>query len=398
MRQAASPPTLWTGSFQGIATGGSGRPGGGQMASYRFTVPPGIRNIDADITVTRVPASEVTGYLIAPGGQTLGYGTSSLTTGFTGDSVPEQVPQRALSTFAANPAPGTWTLVVGFSGSAVAGSAGAAPTASPVPFTGTLRFNIARTLTASRPLSAATVLPRGKPFTFAVQVTNMAAAPEDVFIDARLPAAVGYPLAPQSAVAAVPLPLAPNGNPPEWIVPTHARTVQARVSSAQPVVLGFGPFPGYPGLVTPPGSATWAQAPAAGPAAPAAGPGAPPAPATPGLWYAIPAPAGAAPGAGAGPATASMGMTVAADEFDPAVSTPQGDFWRFAVAPLAPLATYSLLRLNPGQTVKIQVTMTPAAPSGSVVSGTLYVDDFADSLSFVSGSEIAALPYQYTVR
>jgi hypothetical protein len=398
MRQAANPPTLWTGSFHGIVTGGNGRPGGGQMTSYRFTVPPGIRNIDADITVARVPASEVTGYLIAPGGQTLGYGASSLTTGFTRNSVPEQVPQRVLSVFAANPAPGTWTLIAGFSGPAVAGSAGGAPTALAVPFTGTLRFNIARTLTASRPLSAATVLPRGKPYTFAVQVTNMAAAPEDVFIDARLPAAVSYPLAPQSAVAAVPVPLAPNVNPPEWIVPTHAVTVQARVSGAQPVMFGFGPFPGYPRLAAAPGSATRAQAPASGPAAPAAGPGAPPARATPGLWYAIPAAAGPAPVAGARPATATLGMTATADEFDPAVSTPQGDFWRFAVTPLAPRATYSLLRLNPGQTVKIPVTMTPTAPSGSVVSGTLYVDDFADSLSFLSGSEIAALPYQYRVR
>jgi subtilase family protein len=392
MRQAASPPTLWTGSFQGIVTGGDGRPGGGQMTSYQFTVPPGTRNIDADITLPRVPASEVTGYLIAPGGQTLGYGASSLTTGFTSDSVPEQAPQRVLSAFAANPAPGTWTLVVGFSGPAVAGSAGGAPTTSPVPFTGTMRFNIARTLTASRPLSAATVLPRGKPFTFAVQVTNMAAAPEDVFLDARLPVAVSYPLAPQSAVAAVRLPLAPSGNPPEWIVPTHAVTVQARVSSAQPVMIGFGPFPGYPRLAAAPGAATWAQVPASGPAAPAAGPGAPPAPATPGLWYAIP------PVIQAGPATATMRMTAAADEFDPAVSTPQGDFWRFAVTPLAPRATYSLLRLNPGQTVKIPVTMTPTAPSGSVVSGTLYVDDFTESMSFLSGSEIAALPYRYTVR
>jgi hypothetical protein len=419
MRQAASPPTLWTGSFQGSVTGGNGRPGGGQMTSYRFTVPPGIRNIDADITVARVPASEVTGYLIAPGGQTLGYGASSLTTGFTSNSVPEQVPQRVLSVFAANPAPGTWTLIAGFSGPAVAGSAGGAPTALAVPFTGTLRFNIARTLTASRPLSAATVLPRGKPYTFAVQVTNMAAAPEDVFIDARLPAAVSYPLAPQSAVAAVPVPLAPNVNPPEWIVPTHAVAVQARVSGAQPVMFGFGPYPGYPRLAAVPGSATWAQAPASGPAAPAAGsealaagsealaagsealaagPEAPPAPATPGLWYAVPAAAGPAPVAGARPATATLGMTAAAAEFDPAVSTPQGDFWRFAVTPLAPRATYSLLRLNPGETVKIPVTMTPVAPSGSVVSGTLYVDDFADSLSFLSGSEIAALPYQYRVR
>jgi hypothetical protein len=91
-------------------------------------------------------------------------------------------------------------------------------------------------------------------------------------------------------------------------------------------------------------------------------------------------------------------MTATADEFDSAVSTPQGDFWRFAVTPLAAHANYSLLRLNPGQTVKVPVTMTPTAPSGSVVQGTLFIDDFVDSVSFLSGSEIAALPYQYTVR
>jgi hypothetical protein len=260
-----------------------------------------------------------------------------------------------------------------------------------VPFTGTLRFNIARTLTAARPLSAATVLARGKPFTFAVQVTNMSAAPEDVFIDARLPAAVSYPLSPQSAVTAVPLPLPPNVNPPEWIVPTHALAVQAQARSAQPAMFGFGPFPRDPDVSTASGSAAWAQF-------PAGGPGALPTPVTPGLWYAIPAPAGPAPVPGARPAPATLGMTATVGAFDPAVSTPQGDFWRFAVTPLAPRANYSLLRLNPGQTVKIPVTMTPAAPSGSVVSGTLYVDDFVDSVSFLSGSEIAALPYRYTVR
>src|SRR5258708_5569516 len=82
MRQAASPPTLWTGSFQGAATSGNGQPGARQLATYQFTVPPGIRNIDADITLSggtgsrppgqalpSAPFSEVTGYLVAPGGQ-----------------------------------------------------------------------------------------------------------------------------------------------------------------------------------------------------------------------------------------------------------------------------------------------------------------------------------------
>jgi hypothetical protein len=32
-----------------------------------------------------------------------------------------------------------------------------------------------------------------------------------------------------------------------------------------------------------------------------------------------------------------------------------------------------------------------------VVHGVLYVDDFVDSLQFLSGSQLAALPYAYTI-
>jgi len=61
----------------------------------------------------------------------------------------------------------------------------------------------------------------------------------------------------------------------------------------------------------------------------------------------------------------------------------------------------------PGQTVTIPATVTPGAAPGSTVRGTLYVD----GASYVSGdvafnllpgplpgaSEVAALPYTYTV-
>jgi hypothetical protein len=90
-------------------------------------------------------------------------------------------------------------------------------------------------------------------------------------------------------------------------------------------------------------------------------------------------------------------MTATTAGFDPAVSTPRGDFWQFAAAPFAARANYGLLRVNPGAAVTIPVTITPKAQPGSLVRGTLFIDAFADSASFVSASETGALPYEYTV-
>ncbi len=58
--------------------------------------------------------------------------------------------------------------------------------------------------------------------------------------------------------------------------------------------------------------------------------------------------------------------------------------------------------VGPGQTGKIPVTITPSAPSGTRVSGTLYIDD-ASQLGFqgyigFDGNDVAAIPYSYTVK
>jgi hypothetical protein len=44
------------------------------------------------------------------------------------------------------------------------------------------------------------------------------------------------------------------------------------------------------------------------------------------------------------------------------------------------------------------VAVKPTAPSGTVVSGILYIDDFVDSLQFLSGSQLEAVPYAYKVK
>jgi hypothetical protein len=48
----------------------------------------------------------------------------------------------------------------------------------------------------------------------------------------------------------------------------------------------------------------------------------------------------------------------------------------------------------------IKVTITPTGASGTTVTGHLYIDDFAASIAPYgqqAGSELAALPYEYTI-
>ena len=98
--------------------------------------------------------------------------------------------------------------------------------------------------------------------------------------------------------------------------------------------------------------------------------------------------------------TASMTATTAA--FDPAVTAPTGDLWLGSTDPDATFAPYVV---QPGQSVTIPVTITPSGKAGTVVSGTLYVDD-SSMFSYAPlggqggapmGSDVAAFPYSYTI-
>ena len=79
------------------------------------------------------------------------------------------------------------------------------------------------------------------------------------------------------------------------------------------------------------------------------------------------------------------------------MSSPPGDFWQLGVAALAASASYNLCTVGPGQTRTIPVTITPSGVAGTGVRGTLYVDDFVDSMQFLSGSQLMALSYTYTI-
>jgi hypothetical protein len=90
-------------------------------------------------------------------------------------------------------------------------------------------------------------------------------------------------------------------------------------------------------------------------------------------------------------------MSATAQAFDPAITSPTGDLWQAAIG--GPLSVSTAI-VNPGQTITVPVSVTPTAAKGSVVSGTLYVDDdslFAFGSLVPNANQVAAIPYSYRV-
>ena len=93
-------------------------------------------------------------------------------------------------------------------------------------------------------------------------------------------------------------------------------------------------------------------------------------------------------------------MTAKTKPFDPDVTSSTSDLWLGSINPTAP---FSPLVLNPGQTGTISVTITPTGAFGTVVSGTVYIDDVVQGVpppayGQSGGDELAAFSYSYTIK
>ena len=366
------------GAFSGVLTGGNGRPPGeGQEDFYQFKVGPRVRSILANVKLSNDPADQVGAYLIGPDGDTDGYGQNYFNT----------VGERSLTAYATNAPPGIWTLVIDF----------AEPSAGnelSQRYSGHIVFNHVRVSAPRLPDSATHNLAAGKPVTVPVKITNTGAAPEDFFLDARLDATRTMRLAPLPATAdTVPLPLTVSY--PGWLVPSLTSSLSVAQTSSLPAMFNVSSFAGDPDLASSaaaPGTSLCADSASVSYAPPDGR-------VTAGVWEAAPDECGPYPKDGAAAGTATITMRVRAKAFDAAMASSTGDFWETAVNPDQ---FYDPVLIYPGQTAVVDVTITPAGPAGTLVTGRLFVDDLMNVYGVppygdVTADEVAAIPYQYRV-
>jgi len=78
------------------------------------------------------------------------------------------------------------------------------------------------------------------------------------------------------------------------------------------------------------------------------------------------------------------------------VTSPTGDLW--ALVNNVTSGPFSPITINPGQSITIPVTITPSGAPGTVVLGTLYIDSFVNAPYSLTGNELAAISYAYTIK
>jgi hypothetical protein len=366
-------------SFSGLLTGGNGREVGlGETFYYQLDVKAGQPELNAAIQLGGDPNNTLGAWLVDPSGDAVAYASNSLLTatpsGFTDVS--------GAQLHALTPAAGRWTLIIDYAPQ-VSG------TALSEPFSVSIDNTPVSATSATLPDAASTKLAAGKSFTYIVKVTNSGPSPEVDFLDARSSSSTLYSLVglnPPSVVE----PVSVFSNIPAYLVPTDtsAVTMYANTTGAAPIQFDSEYASGDPDIASGVGTSVNAAYSAN--------------PVAQGIWSIVPVeagPFGPAPGAAE---TVNTAMTAMTNSFDLGVTSTTGDLWQAGVADTAASSFFDPVEIDPGLKVSIPVTITPSGPAGTVVSGTLYVDD-SDFLLYntfeePNGNQVAAIPYEYTIK
>ena len=384
------------GKFSGALTGGNGRSALGTGDYYSFNVPAGTKSLMAQIALKNNPGigNAVGAYLVSPDGNAVAYGQNY---DLSGAEV--GITNPTLTASALNPVKGLWTLVVAFT-EPVPG------TEVSDPYTGTVSFAAAGTMTPTTPLpEGGQALNAGTPDTIPITITNTSNAPQDYFFDARNSKAVTMTLAPVVFGSNTPfakgshnstLPLSLSATPSFYFVPTHTSSISVKQTSTIPAmtdlstVTGGDPDVGLSGLSK--GSlcaksVTGSYTPSGGWV-------------TSGNWGPGPTECGPFKALVSANGTATDTLTVKAAAFDTTVTSQTGDLEQLATGVAAGnTAVSNAVELQPGQSATVNVTITPTNAFNVVDSGTLYLDTLQSGVppyGQIAADEVASLPYSYT--
>ena len=375
------------GHFAGTLSGGNGRGGApGQTNTYVFTVPSGKRDLDVGVSMSSnpaaapLPADQLIGMLVDPWGNVVAYDTN-FTVATSGE-----VETRFVDLYAADPAAGTWELVLEW----VQPGTGVR---TAIPFTGSVEFDQVSVSSALPDAASAHVPTAGDSYT--VTVHNTGVAPMIVSPDARLTTSVALPLPDLQGVSAT-QPLGGSGN--EYYVPTETSSVSFDEVSTVPATFDASFAPGDPDLaptVAAPGvTESWTPTASTLHYAPPGGVSA-------GLWNVVQAEVGPYPSRGEPSGSETTTATATTLAFDPAVTSSVPD----TVRAIASGTEFNPDYVPAGATTSMTITITPTASVGTTVTGTLFIDGLTEGsqltgtigLTSLFTSDLAAIPYQYTV-
>jgi hypothetical protein len=367
------------GTFSGVAEGGNGwtgPTGTAQVSTYDMDVPPGEPALAVDVNLPGDLGTNLTGYLIDPQGEAV-----SAATGAGG---------QTLENVQLNPEAGSWQYVVQDSSVNDGSLADEAHT-----YTGAVRFAVPDTITASGvPDSAASYVAPGSTVPASITFANHGPTTEDVFVDPRTTTlqqqtlVQGYFAGSQIAIPN------PSSNGTFMYVPSGttalSATTQATASGGgglSGVGFDLSSGAGDPGIGSSASGSSGTSTATLGvdPTVPEVAPG---------FWYVTPTLLQPFT-----PSTPSGSLTVSAIAttlgFDTTVSTSTGDNWLNAVDASPPAFTPASVAPNGSANMTVMFTPPVGTPVGTVVRGTLQVNNLADADQV--GDVLAEIPYEYTV-
>lgn len=380
VQRAVVPITKDVGTFKGTITGGNARAGSAaQGFTYAFDVPKGTPDIGAGITLADDAGIQLEGVLVDPNDETQSIGTNAYTNA-AGTALTGQGRTMQLST--ANPVPGRWRVIVLVVNPVTGKELGEK-------FTGTLRFGQAQVQATGVPTSTKATLPQGQPTTAQVTVTNTGVAPVNVQLDARTDEVRNTPLTSPFGPQDFSL---PDHAGPTFLVPPGTTSLTATASAEVPAVVdltsGAQGIDVVGDLVDAKKGSTVSTAVVREKKGTV----------STGLWFTDVNEVGPVGNQPPPRADAQVDLVARTPDFDPAVTSSTGDYWKAVVDPQADTGTP--VTIQPGRSATVTVTITPTGDVGSKVHGVLNVVT-PPSLLFPSftptGDVITSLAYAYSV-